>query len=83
MDAHYQNSFEAIAPSSNTIDVTGLPPDSFVPQFLSVDAKVGYFLTKNAEIGLGVENLFNDIHDEYPLGMNRSRTLYAECRVTW
>ena len=82
MDGHYQGSFQAVD-QSVTDPVIGLPPGTSVPQFLTVDAKVGYFLTKNAEIGLGVENLFNDRHVEYPLCPLRSRTLYAECRVTW
>jgi len=83
MDGHYQSSFRAVDDASVTTDVTGLPPGTSVPGFITVDAKVGYHLTKRAEIGLGVENLFNDRHIEYPLCPLRTRTLYAECRVVW
>ena len=83
LDAHYQSCFQAIDDPNETIDVTGLPPGSYVPQFFTVDAKLGYFVTKNAEIGISATNLFNELHVEYPLGMTRSRTLYFDCRVVW
>lgn len=83
MDGHYQSSFRAVDDATVTTDVTGLPPGSFVPGFFTTDAKVGYFLTKRAEVGLGVENLFDNEHLEYPLCPYRGRTVYAECRVVW
>ena len=83
LDGHYQNGFRAVADPSVTDDLTGLPPGTSVPSFITGDAKLGYHLTKHAEIGLSVENLFNDLHDEFPYGTIRGRTLYADCRIVW
>ncbi|MCP4713457.1 MAG: TonB-dependent receptor [Planctomycetes bacterium] len=83
VDAHYQDGFGAISDSSVTDSVNGIPGGTSVNSFTTVDLKVGSFPWENVEVSVSIENLFNDQHFEFPLHLERGRTLYAGVRIYW
>jgi len=83
MDAHCQDGYGAVSDSSVTDSVNGIPGGTSVDSFTTVDLKVGYFPWENVEVSVSIENIFNDQHYEFPLHLERGRTLYAGVRIYW
>ncbi len=76
MDYHYQDDVYPV--EAGTDGVNGIP--AAIESFHVVDAKIGFSPRKGLDLGLSVENLFNEKHREFPVVPERTRTLYAEAR---
>jgi outer membrane receptor protein involved in Fe transport len=81
-DLHYQDGCEDVVLAASD-GINGIPSNTEIPAFTTVDAKIGYFPKENIELSISVENLFNDKHYEYPGHSERGRTLYAGVRIVW